>query len=1209
VTVEAGELVVRIVGNGDTLERNVTSSVGRASSSVARLGRSIGLAFGGAVVAKGITKTLTLAKDFDLTMRQVGVQTDATGDSLRELSDLALQMGQDTIYSAQEAGSAMLELAKGGLTQAQIEAGALETALTLAAAGNMELADSAAAVVNGLGAFGLKAKDSERVAIALAGAANASSADVTDMTQALAQASAQADATGLSIEEASAALAIFANNGVKGSDAGTSLKTMLQNLLPTTTKQADLMRELGLSFVDANGEFVSLEQIAGRLRKSMDGLSQAQRAQAMRTIFGTDASRAALFLYKAGADGVRRMTKATKDQTAVQDMANAAMEGAAGAWENFKGSVETAAIRLGTKALPKLTELLTWGSDVVASADEWGPGVVDAFEGVQDAAEALWPLIKTGAELVGDLAEFWDDLPAPVKSTAVEAALLAAILPRVAAGLTSVATQGVRAATSVRDFAGSLDQAATRAKIANAALSVAGVAGGLLLVEANSNEANRAVGVLGATLTGAFVGGTLGSAIPGIGTAIGAVGGAAVGTAAGTLQMLEATEDAAGSMKVAEDVAADYAGTLDKVTGAITAQTRELIVQQLQQDDMLSTGMRLGLTTRDLVQATLGNTGAIRRVNKAYADQKYILDALQANKLSDWIRDQGIELRNQRRDALLAASGFSTWREALQGIPKDVRVQLRTLGFKPTKREFEEIRRQAKLTPKQVQTIIKAIGYDPTLKNVKRVGDALDTLGKKKGDLSNWERGLAQALTGTQQTVRRGTDKVGTELDNGTRRAGDKAKGTAAKGGNEVGNALGGGMYAGMQAWAGTIATAAAAIVRQATRAAKAAADSHSPSRVWRDEIGKQMVAGAVVGMNDEAPAMAKAAADATRKANQAAVAELTKATGSKRLAKFIVKQLVDGMVGDPQRIAATADKLAGLVGDVFERRADHKRTDLEKQRDKRQERRILQMIREQEHATMKMARAWEKNHRKLVDARQAVRDLQREQAEYAKSVAAAMVDAANITADMPEGVAVTVQSITDRMREQVAQAAEFAANIQRLIDAGLDQAYIDQLVQAGVAGGAQEAIELAGATPEEIAELNDLMEQLQNTGSTLGQQASDYLYGAGIREAQALVDELERNEHRIERVMRRSARAFVRELRDALDQVKGNAGGGGKGGGNRTGEKVAARTASDQPLVQIGQINNPTPEPASQSVATRLRRLQQTGVLIDLTSMGAQSA
>jgi TP901 family phage tail tape measure protein len=145
-------------------------------------------------------------------------------------------MGADTVFSANDAAGAMLELAKNGISPAVIQAGALKSALTLAAAGGVSMEEAATTMGNAINAFGLKGSQSASVAAALAGAANASSASISSLSQGLAQSATAAHQAGLSIQETTAALAAFANAGIQGSDAGTSLKTFLQRLVPQTKK-------------------------------------------------------------------------------------------------------------------------------------------------------------------------------------------------------------------------------------------------------------------------------------------------------------------------------------------------------------------------------------------------------------------------------------------------------------------------------------------------------------------------------------------------------------------------------------------------------------------------------------------------------------------------------------------------------------------------------------------------------------------------------------------------------------------------------------------------------------------------------------------------------------------------------------------------------------------------------------------------------------
>lgn len=344
------------------------------------------------LVAAGAAAVAT-ASGFDDAMAQVkGALGDPQAD-MEALRDLALDLGASTVFSATEAGQAMVELAKGGMTEAQIKGGALQASMDLAAAGSMELADAANATVQAMGAFGLSAGDAGSIADALAGAANASSADVSDLTQALSQCAAQAKLSGWSIQDTAAALALFADHGIKGSDAGTSLKTMLQRLAAPTDESARAMEELGLSAYDAEGRFRPMAQIAQEMRERLGGLSEAQRNAALQTIFGSDASRAAQILMESGADGLAKYTAATNDSTAAESMAAAQKGSLSWALEELSGSVETLAIRFGDKLAPFVEAAagaISAAADAFSNLDD---GVQTAIVGVAALLAALGPVL------------------------------------------------------------------------------------------------------------------------------------------------------------------------------------------------------------------------------------------------------------------------------------------------------------------------------------------------------------------------------------------------------------------------------------------------------------------------------------------------------------------------------------------------------------------------------------------------------------------------------------------------------------------------------------------------------------------------------------------------------------------------------------------------------------------------------------------------
>jgi TP901 family phage tail tape measure protein len=317
---------------------------------------AIGLAFAAAGVAKFAKDSVALAATFDKTMRQVATVAKVPTGQIAKLREVALDMGAKTSFSAKQASEAMLELAKGGLSAAQIKAGGLKATLTLAAAGGIELGQAAGFVVKSLGQFGLKVDKAADVAAALAGGANASTASVEDLGEALSQVGPGARNAGFSLQQTVGVLAAFSDNGIRGSDAGTSLKTMLVSLVPTTDKAARTMRKLGLDFTDAHGAIIPVTQIAQQLQDRLGKLSQAQRIAALQTIFGSDATRAATVLMQQGAGGLAKYIKATNDRGAAEKLAKSNTEGAAGAFERLRGAIETVQIRVGTALLPMLAD-------------------------------------------------------------------------------------------------------------------------------------------------------------------------------------------------------------------------------------------------------------------------------------------------------------------------------------------------------------------------------------------------------------------------------------------------------------------------------------------------------------------------------------------------------------------------------------------------------------------------------------------------------------------------------------------------------------------------------------------------------------------------------------------------------------------------------------------------------------------------------------
>lgn len=399
---------------------------------ITELGSSMTLGLTVPIVAAGGAAT-SVAASFDDAMSQVQGALGGASADMDGLRDLALQLGADTVFSATESAQAMVELAKGGLTEAQIKGGALAASMDLAAAGQLNLADAAATTVQMMGSFGLGAGDATRIANALAGAANASSADVSDLTQAMSQCSAQASLAGWSLEDTAAALALFADHGVKGSDAGTSLKTMLQRLAAPTDKAAEAIAAYGLNIRDSNGQMKDISGIADELTGKLGGLSDAERDAALQTIFGSDASRAAAILMQSGSEGLAKYIAATNDATAAETMANAQKGELSWALENMGGAVESASIAFGTALAPAITAVAGVIGNVAEAFASLPAGVQTGIAVVLALVAALGPLLMVIGSVVAALPAISEGFAVLGGALAIPLAPAAAVVAAIAA--------------------------------------------------------------------------------------------------------------------------------------------------------------------------------------------------------------------------------------------------------------------------------------------------------------------------------------------------------------------------------------------------------------------------------------------------------------------------------------------------------------------------------------------------------------------------------------------------------------------------------------------------------------------------------------------------------------------------------------------------------------------------------------------------------
>ncbi|MGP0579200.1 phage tail tape measure protein [Paenibacillus peoriae] len=413
---------LRLVDDMSKPLRNAMGGVLKFGAAAAGLGAAVS-----AVAIAG--NSMKKAMDFESQMSSIQALTGATDKQMQQMQTLALQQGALTKYSALEAAQGIEELLKAGMSTAQVQAGGLNAALNLATAGSLGLAESAEIMSTALNSFKKDGLTAAQAADILAGTANASATDVHDLRYSLAAVGSVADGVGQSFKDTNTALGLFANNGLKGADAGTSLKTMLSNLVPATDKAYGLFEDFNLltvnttdalafmskkgikstgtsvqavtkdiekyiaaqtglkvgtskaaketkkfltasnlihsAFYDNKGEIKDLAQVADLLKNRFGKLTNEQRQYYLHQIFGSDAIRAGNILFKEGAAGVKKFQQEMANVTALQ-VAKKKMDNAAGAVEQFHGAIETLQISALLPTMPIIKDLANAAAEFTA---------------------------------------------------------------------------------------------------------------------------------------------------------------------------------------------------------------------------------------------------------------------------------------------------------------------------------------------------------------------------------------------------------------------------------------------------------------------------------------------------------------------------------------------------------------------------------------------------------------------------------------------------------------------------------------------------------------------------------------------------------------------------------------------------------------------------------------------------------------------------
>lgn len=401
----AGGLEAKITGLGGKLS-SFGSVVGTALGGLAIVGV-------GAVAALGAS-SISAASDFESAMSSVAAVAGASDAELKSLSDTAIKLGQDTTLSgigATEAAQAMRELAAAGMSTADIIGGGALGALRLASAGGLEVGRAAEIAALALAQFGLAGSEAANVADLFAAAANSSAISVEDIAESMKYVGPVANSMGLSIEETTAAIAALGNQGIKGSAAGTALRSMIVSLASPSKEASKVIKDLGLEMFDASGKMKSIAGVSQQLKTKMAGLTDQQRASALATLFGNEALSAATILYGEGGDGIDKWVDDLENGATAAEVGAKRNNNLKGSIESLKGAFETAQIVLGRAFLPALKDLADRAAVAVAAAipliEAWGPRLV---AGITSAIGVITRFGGYVASAVGAIIGAWQKL-------------------------------------------------------------------------------------------------------------------------------------------------------------------------------------------------------------------------------------------------------------------------------------------------------------------------------------------------------------------------------------------------------------------------------------------------------------------------------------------------------------------------------------------------------------------------------------------------------------------------------------------------------------------------------------------------------------------------------------------------------------------------------------------------------------------------------
>ena len=401
--IRAGRAYVEVTAETGKLQRNLTSAQAQLQNfgrTCTNVGKDL-LMLSGAMAAPLVMAARSFA-GFDDSMRLVQAVTQATDADFKALTRTAQRLGRDTSYTAQQAADAMVSLGRMGFSPTEIQA-SIDAVLNLARSTGTELAEAGDIAANSMRIFGIEASQMSDVADVLTVTANSSAQTLIDLFEALKMGGPQAAAAGESIRETSAAIAVLANMGIKGSLAGTALRKSFSQF--AKVKVQDQLRSVGVETVDANGNLRKMAEIMRDIAKAMSTMPTAEKLAFAEDIFDIRGSLAGLTL-TANTDELDAMLAKLQDVEGVAaDTAKKMDAGLGGAFRLLLSAAEGAMNAIADAMNSTLQPLVVKVTAVINAFTQWieaNQGLVTAFAvTVAGAAGLAVVLIALGVAAKG----------------------------------------------------------------------------------------------------------------------------------------------------------------------------------------------------------------------------------------------------------------------------------------------------------------------------------------------------------------------------------------------------------------------------------------------------------------------------------------------------------------------------------------------------------------------------------------------------------------------------------------------------------------------------------------------------------------------------------------------------------------------------------------------------------------------------------------